>query len=106
MSRRLTSSIERMGDPGLFLARQPPASTEHGVLDQPLCPGHVDPGAAVSAVLGSITRRAGPEAGPRTSTRSLYGVIFEMRVYQLANAVRVAPQLPIGGARYCDSVQV
>jgi hypothetical protein len=51
------------------------------------------------------TPRAGPKAGPRMSELG-YGVILEIRVYQLASAVRVAPQLPIGAARYCDSVQV
>jgi hypothetical protein len=35
-----------------------------------------------------------------------YGVSRLIRVYQLASAVRVLPQLPTGGSRYCSSVQV
>src|SRR5215211_3622576 len=50
---------------------------------------------------------AGPQGRPpNVGTRNSYGVILEIRVYQLASEVRVAPQLPIGAARYCDSVQV
>src|SRR4051812_15393263 len=52
--------------------------------------------------------RVGPAGGirvPRSSDDG-HGVIFVRRVDQLASEVRVPPQLPIGGVRYCASVQV
>jgi hypothetical protein len=54
-------------------------------------------------------KQRGPARRPALERRDSelgHGVILEIRVYQLASAVRVAPQLPIGAAKYCDSVQV
>ena len=71
------------------------------------------------ASTGGVARRRDTAAGASTcaapglpdgaggpGARAGYGRSWLMRVYQLASAVRVAPQLPNGAAAYCVRVHV